>query len=318
MRPTLLLCAPHPPALCALYAAHTLELNISFARRNHHPLALPPAVKRSRDEYEDMPPPPPCPPGQRSILPQNGQQQLVQLEQLEQQQQQEVAWPDLPPAPRLEQPPQDMAVSHASGSATPVPTEQEMQDMAVSHASGSTTPVPTEQEICHSIKQMFSISRFAPGCLIVSMIYIERLRRGNGADLLASTWQPTLLASLILAQKVWDDAAYRYQRHDYTQLNSALTSSALAQLERDFLKALDYNVGVKAAIYTDWYFKVCTLAQKNQLRMHPLDVREANSLEIRGNLFEARLSAQCEKAHSGPMSGAKEETPSPRSRAIIS
>ena len=37
---------------------------------------------------------------------------------------------------------------------------------------------------------------------MVAMIYIERLRRRVGAELLASTWQPTLLIATIVAQKV--------------------------------------------------------------------------------------------------------------------
>ena len=67
--------------------------------------------------------------------------------------------------------------------------------------------------------------RGSPGVLVVAMIYIERLRRRVGAELLASTWQPTLLIAIIVAQKVWEDK--RYMNVDFTTLCPALTYAAL-------------------------------------------------------------------------------------------
>ena len=61
------------------------------------------------------------------------------------------------------------------------------------------------------------------------MIYIERLRRRVGAELLASTWQPTLLIATIVAQKVWEDK--RYMNVDFTPLCRALTLHQLNNIE---------------------------------------------------------------------------------------
>jgi len=179
--------------------------------------------------------------------------------------------------------------------------------------------MPTEVEIRSSIIEMHALTHFTPGCLVVSMIYVERLRRNRGAQLLSSTWQPTIFAALLLAQKVWEDEIYHRRHIDFTQLNEALTKTQLAQLERDFLTALDYNVGVKAAVYTDWYFRLCTLAERNDLRVRPLDQNEARRLEIRGAIMESHLrSSVGTRAHSGPVSGAEATAPSPRSRAVVS
>jgi len=46
------------------------------------------------------------------------------------------------------------------------------------------------------------------GCLIVALIYIERLRRTSNAHVLVSTWQPMLLISVIVAQKVGSSAQF--------------------------------------------------------------------------------------------------------------
>ena len=94
--------------------------------------------------------------------------------------------------------------------------------------------IPTEEDIRSSIADVHALSHFSPGCLVVALIYIERLRRGAGALLLASTWQPTLLISIIVAQKVWEDRTY--MNVDFTRLCPSLTLQQLNTLERDFLQ----------------------------------------------------------------------------------
>ena len=82
------------------------------------------------------------------------------------------------------------------------------------------TEVPGEDEICQALQQIHALMRMHPGCLVVAMIYIERLRRGTHADLLVSTWQPTLFAAVILAQKVWEDGRHYRAPKDYVLLNA--------------------------------------------------------------------------------------------------
>ena len=104
----------------------------------------------------------------------------------------------------------------------------------------------------------------------------------------------------------------------HAPLEQNLTKHELAQLERDFLKALDYNVGVKAMVYTDWYFKVCTLAERNDRPLRPLACDEAHFLEIRGELIQKKLASELQSPHSDPMLQDGNPGPSPRSRVVIS
>ena len=61
--------------------------------------------------------------------------------------------------------------------------------------------VPTEEDIRQCITNLHQLAGFIPGCLVVSLIYIERLRRSSGAQMLATTWQPMLLIAVIVAKK---------------------------------------------------------------------------------------------------------------------
>ena len=65
--------------------------------------------------------------------------------------------------------------------------------------------IPTEDMIFHTIRSVYECARIPAECLIVSLVYIERLIATSGCPMLVTSWRPILLSSLILAQKVWDD-----------------------------------------------------------------------------------------------------------------
>ena len=238
------------------------------------------------------------------------------------------------------------------------------------------TEIPGEDEICQALQQVHALMRMHPGCLVVAMIYIERLRRGTHSDLLVSTWQPTLFAAVILAQKVWEDGRHYRAPKDYVLLNAVrsacppctpltcppsallnavrsacppctslfpsplrhpspaplpapsrpptphsqtVTKAQMAQLERDFLQAIDYNVGIKAAVYTEWYFKICTFAERLSAPLRPLGKDVATLLEIRGAAFEEKILAERPQSQSDPtLSDSCKAPPAPRSRIVLS
>jgi len=179
--------------------------------------------------------------------------------------------------------------------------------------------VPSEEDIRQCITNLHQLAGFSPGCLVVSLIYIERLRRTSGAQMLASTWQPMLLIAVIVAQKVWEDK--RHMNAGFVHICPDLTVPRLNQLEFDFLTQLDYHVGVRAAVYTDWYFKICSLCERSNLSMKPLDAEEASHLELQALSFEENLRAECKPKHnSAPMPGEEPVAVNDfsRGRAVIS
>ena len=187
----------------------------------------------------------------------------------------------------------------------------------------SVESIPTEEDIRASIAEVHSLAHFSPGCLVVALIYMERLRRGAGALLLVSTWQPTLLIAILVAQKVWED--HSALSVDYTRLHADLTVKQINTLERDFLRLIDYNVGVKSAVYANWYFRLGTLCERNQMRMRPLDGNEALALEIGSDQYASRIKAQGNRPNSGPLPSVEgtpgdrtPATPGSASRAVIS
>mmetsp|Transcript_20724 Transcript_20724/g.43737 ORF Transcript_20724/g.43737 Transcript_20724/m.43737 type:complete len:381 (+) Transcript_20724:280-1422(+) len=159
--------------------------------------------------------------------------------------------------------------------------------------------VPSEEDIRFAIYEIHKISHFSPGCLVVAMIYLERLRRSVGAELLGSTWQLLLLTAIIVAQKMWEDRPI--SRIDFTPLSPSLKPHQLGLIEREFLRMLDYHFTISAGVYTEWYFKLCELCERNEVRMKPLSQAEASKLEIRSHNFSNQIKSNMQGAMSGPV-----------------
>jgi hypothetical protein len=54
----------------------------------------------------------------------------------------------------------------------------------------------SEDAIFQSIKSIYSIAEFSAECLVISLLYIERVRSITGLHLLMANWQPMLLAAM--------------------------------------------------------------------------------------------------------------------------
>ena len=136
-------------------------------------------------------------------------------------------------------------------------------------------------------------------------------------------WDARVWLSTDPAGEVWED--HSALSVDYTRLHADLTVKQINTLERDFLRLIDYNVGVKSAVYANWYFRLGTLCERNQMRMRPLDGNEALALEIGSDQYASRIKAQGNRPNSGPLpsvegtpGGATPGTPGSSSRAVIS
>ena len=119
---------------------------------------------------------------------------------------------------------------------------------------------PTEQSIFQIIKSIYTIAEFSSECLVISLLYIERVRSLTNVPLLNSNWQPMLLAAMIVAQKGWDDKSLL--NVDFSVICSAYTLKDINNLEKAFLDLIEYNVSITASLYASYYFELRTLCEK--------------------------------------------------------
>ena len=145
---------------------------------------------------------------------------------------------------------------------------------------------PTEQSIFQIIKSIYTIAEFSSECLVISLLYIERLCSTTKCALLICNWQPVLLSAMVVAQKVWDDRCL--SNADFSVIAASYTLKEVNDLEVKFLQLLQYNVSITASLYASYYFELRTLCEKKNatLNMKPLGADEAKSLEARTAAFE--------------------------------
>ena len=159
---------------------------------------------------------------------------------------------------------------------------------------------PTEDTIFHTIKSIYSIAEFSPECLVISLLYIERVRSLTNVPLLNSNWQPMLLAAMIVAQKVWDDKSLL--NVDFSVICSAYTLKDINNLEKAFLDLIEYNVSITASLYASYYFELRTLCEKAEgergVTFKPLSEAQQRKLELTSGSSGKELTGDsAEKQH---------------------
>jgi len=144
--------------------------------------------------------------------------------------------------------------------------------------------VPAEETIFHTLHSVYECARFPSECLIISLVYIERLIAVAGVPILCTSWRPILLAALILAQKVWDDRSLH--NVDFSMFCPMFTLKEINHLEKKFLELIEYDVSVSTSLYASYYFQLRTLCQREnsgqEPALKPMDMETAQKLEAAG------------------------------------
>ena len=151
--------------------------------------------------------------------------------------------------------------------------------------------VPTEDMIFHTIRSVYECARIPAECLIVSLVYIERLIAISGCPMLVTSWRPILLSALILAQKVWDDRSLH--NIDFSVFCPMFTLKEINFLEKKFLELIDYDVSISASLYASYYFQLRTLCQRvdREFSLKPMDIDTAAKLEARGVAYKEKFKS---------------------------
>ncbi|KAL9187018.1 hypothetical protein ACHAXT_010738 [Thalassiosira profunda] len=148
--------------------------------------------------------------------------------------------------------------------------------------------VPALAQITDFYRSVFLRSQMEVDCIVISLIYVERLIKLTGGALAPrpNNWRSVLYSCMVLASKVWDDLSM--WNGDFSKIGPAGVTFSLArtnELEVALLRALEYRVKVGAGEYAKYYFllrgMLCRsgLANDDLAKMQPLDVEGARTLE---------------------------------------
>jgi hypothetical protein len=155
--------------------------------------------------------------------------------------------------------------------------------------------VPTLEDITNFYRDVFTRSQMEMDCIVISLIYIERLIKLSRGRLhpMPLNWKSILFSCMVLSSKVWDDLSM--WNADFSRIGPGGVTFSLQrtnELEIALLTALEYKVKVGASEYAKYYFllrsMLCRsgLAQDNLTTLNPLDADGVKSLEKTGASFE--------------------------------
>lgn len=173
-----------------------------------------------------------------------------------------------------------------------------MEDVSVEDIVKS---IPSLDEITNFYRDVFRRAQMESDCIIMSLIYVERLIKNTDGGLRPrpSNWRSLLFSCMILSSKVWDDLSM--WNADFSQTcpsNVKFSLQRINELELAVLNALDYKVKVPASEYAKYYFLLRSMLIKSGLGGDdlssgtPLDIEGAKKLEQVSSNFQSTAATK--------------------------
>lgn len=171
--------------------------------------------------------------------------------------------------------------------------------------------VPSHEEITAFYSDIFRRSQMETDCIIMSLIYIERLIKVTvgGVRPRIGNWRSLLFASMVMSSKVWDDLSM--WNADFSQTCPSgvrFPLKRINELELAMLNCLKFDVKVKASEYAKYYFLIRSMCIRSGLAGHDLihskalDIEGAKKIEDISSKFHHKASSSTSPTSASPSS----------------
>jgi hypothetical protein len=197
-------------------------------------------------------------------------------------------------------------------------------------ASEAPLTTPSTDEIATFVANVMTKAQLGAECLVIALLYTNRAILLSKLPLGPQTWRGVILASLILAQKVWHDhcLATRF----FTRIVPEFAMQDLKRFEANLLNLLKFNVKVTQQLYAQYYFELRSVYQELMVRSRksrdsatarrefpllPLSITNARRLEVVSASIKYQTALAPSSGFLGGPSASGEQHPS-RSRAVLS
>jgi len=153
----------------------------------------------------------------------------------------------------------------------------------------SSAPVPTADQINNFLSRIFGKLSLSVECAIVALLYAERLMSQGKIAMNGRNWRPILLASILMASKMWDDLSS--WNIEFAELFPIFNLNEINQLEKLFLQEINYNLFISGTEYARYYFALRGLryTHEHKIPRHYLDFQMGGrSLEQQSRIVQER------------------------------
>lgn len=139
--------------------------------------------------------------------------------------------------------------------------------------------IPEPDSIYKWLKQIFDVGEFPSECVVILLLYVNRLVGLVGMPLTPQNWRPITITALITAQKVWDDTPLA--NADFSILYPVLNIRQINYLELNFLVLLQYRLNISPSLYARYYFELRTISDSEAQKPTMIRRRRAARLGLR-------------------------------------
>lgn len=118
-----------------------------------------------------------------------------------------------------------------------------------------------EEDIVKFMRLVISKMTLASECIVISLIYLEKLMHTSKIEIRYINWEPLLFTAILLASKFWEDV--NYWNIDYEEHLGLYPLKSINRMESEFLSLCDYNMYVSAELYANYQEKVRMITNQN-------------------------------------------------------
>jgi len=164
-----------------------------------------------------------------------------------------------------------------------------------SHSGTRTMAIPCLEEIESFFADIFNKSQLEGECIIISLIYCERLVKETKGRLSIryDNWRSILFACLVMASKVWDDLSM--WNVDFSHICSTFDLDRINCLELGMLDVMRYRIKVSASEYAKYYFHLRSMMARlgitsTDIATKQLDLIGARRLQLATETLQSEFS----------------------------
>ena len=104
------------------------------------------------------------------------------------------------------------------------------------------------------MRKVFDKMQLATECIIVTLIYLEKVMLNGGIEIRYCNWKPLLFTTILLASKFWEDI--NFWNVDYVDALAIYNLKSINRMESEFVSLCEYNLFVSADLYAQYYLAV--------------------------------------------------------------
>lgn len=144
---------------------------------------------------------------------------------------------------------------------------------------------PTAEDISAFVFALYDVLRFSEECVILMLVYINRLVVQAEIPILPTNWRPVVVLCLLTAQKMWDDISFKNDA--FVDVYPFFSNEELNKLEVVFLRLINYHLNVKFSVYAKYFCELRDIfPHKNFLK--PMDQLTFNLMNSKSKEVEEK------------------------------